>query len=322
LAQATSKELRKEKQMIRKLFITVIGLLLATVPTITSLHNAPHVSAKGQPVFLYLAYNETGASYSDYFAAARQLGEMLEERIGRKVVVKVPHGDPIRSNEQVVESFQKGKADIAGLQLFAYLVAHESANTEIVANSTYNGEPTYFAQFLAHDQTGFDELSDLDSINLCWVDPLSVSGYIVPSLMLKAEGVTEGSESWYVGNHVEVVRLIYQRDCEAGAAYVDAREPLLAELPDVYNIVQVIEVSPPIPNLYGFSVAESVSPDLRVSIGAALTEISLDEDGALLLQILGAQNLNQVDHSIFAGLESLIADTGMTPQDVWETYFH
>jgi len=309
--------------MIRKSFITMTGLLLATVLTITPLRNAPHVSAKGQPVFLYVAYNnETGASYSDYFAAVRQLGEMLEERIGRKVVVEVPQGDPIRSNEQVIEALQKGKVDIAGLQLFAYLVAHESATVEIVANSTYNGVPTYFSQFLTHDQTGFDELSDLDSINLCWVDPLSVSGYIVPSLMLKAGGFTEAPESRYVGSHVAVVRLIYQRECEAGAAYVDAREPLLAELPDVYDIVQVVEVSPPIPHPYSFSVAESVSPDLRVSIATALVEISQDEDGAMLLQILGAQNLNQVDHSIFAGLESLIADAGMAPQDVWDTYYH
>jgi phosphate/phosphite/phosphonate ABC transporter binding protein len=308
--------------MTYKSVITMTELLLATVLIITPLRNAPHVSAKGQPVFLYAVYNETGASYSDYFAAARQLGEMLGERIDRKVVVKVPQGDPILSNEKVINALQQGKVDIAGLQLFAYLVAHESANVEIVANSTYNGAPTYFSQFLAHDQTGFDELSDLDSINLCWVDPTSVSGYIVPSLMLKAGGVTEGLGSRYVGNHVAVVRLIYQRECEAGAGYVDAREPLLAELLDVYDIVQVVEVSPPIPHPYSFSVAENVSPDLRASIATALAEISLDEDGATLLQILGAQNLHQVDHSIFAGLESLIADAGMTPQDVWDTYYH
>ncbi len=68
------------------------------------------------------------------------------------------------------------------------------------------------------------------------------------------------------------------------------------------------------------SVADSVSPELRQSIATALVEISKDPQGAALFQALGIQGLVRVDHSIFTGLEDLIVDAGMTPQEVWDTY--
>jgi ABC-type phosphate/phosphonate transport system substrate-binding protein len=114
--------------------------------------------------------------------------------------------------------------------------------------------------------------------------------------------------------------MIYERSCDAGASYVDARDPLAWQFPDIYEVVPVIAVSPPIPNSHNFSVAEDISPELKLAIMTALLEISEDQEGVLLLQQLGFENIVQADHSIFAGLEALIFNAGLTPQEVWDTY--
>jgi len=309
--------------MIRKSSIINIGLLLAILFTITPLYTFQYVSAKGKPIFLYIAYHqELEVSYSDYYRTALELGQLLGEKIEREVVVKVPPGNTIGSNERVIKAHRKGKADVSGMQLFAYLVAYETAKVEIAVNSTYGGGSTFYSQFLTHDQTGFDKLDDLADQNFCWGEPLSVSGYIVPSLMLEAEGLTAGPDSQHYDSHVEVVQGLYYRSCVAGATYVDARGRLPAgEYPDVYEVVQVVEVSPPIPHT-GFSIAKNVPKKLRIAIATALVEISQDEDGAMLLQTLGYQDLSLVDHSLFNEIETLMANAGMTAQEVWDAYYH
>ncbi len=308
--------------MIRTSAIMKIGLLLTIVFAVTLLYNPQFVSAQGKPIFLYAAYNNltSAATYPDYFATVRQLGTMLQDKIGRTVVVIVPAGDYVSSNEQVIDALANGRADIASLQTFAYMIAHESTNVGIVANPTVNGEPGYPAEFLTHNQTGIYELKDLDGVNLCWVGRPSMSGYIIPSLMLKAGGFTAGPGSRFVGSQNQVVSLIYSRQCTAGAVYVDARVVLQTQHPDVFAVERVVAISPSIPNPYGFSVADSVSPELRQSIATALVEIAKDPQGATLFQALGIQGLVQVDHSIFTGLEDLIVNAGMTPQEVWDTY--
>jgi phosphonate transport system substrate-binding protein len=307
--------------MIRKTTKTKIRLLLAIVFIFSTLLTIQSAAAVEKPLFLYLAYSDTGLSYPEFFSSAQQLGQMLEEKIGRKVVAIVPHGDPKWSNDHVIRALRQGRADISGLARFAYLVAHDTANAELVVNSTLFGQVAYHAQIMTHNQTGYSDLSALNGVDICWGESISVSSYIVPSIMLKAAGVTPGTGSQFVGIHSTVVEMIYTRNCDAGASYADARNSLVGQYPDVFEVVQVIGVSPLIPNYSGFSVAEGTPMGLKSAITTALLEIAQDETGVVLLGKLGYQDIVQADHSIFVGLEELISNAGMTPQEVWDTYF-
>ena len=80
--------------------------------------------------------------------------------------------------------------------------------------------------------TGIKTLADLKGKTFARVDPLSTSGWIIPSLMLKAAGINAGTDMKIVdaGSHPAVVTAVYTGQADAGACFVDART-LIAEGP-------------------------------------------------------------------------------------------
>jgi phosphonate transport system substrate-binding protein len=170
---------------------------------------------------------------------------------------------------------------------------------------------------------------DLQGEQMCYVESLSTSGYIVPSIMLMAAGVDPFADADIVGSHSGVIEALYNRECEGGATYFDARV-LFDGYPEgepgyenVYDIVLPLELSPQIPN-DGFSFARHVPEDQQDAVVLALLDISETPEGLELLGIIsgGSQGLVQTDHSIYSGLEDLIANAGLSASEVWENYYH
>ena len=50
-------------------------------------------------------------------------------------------------------------------------------------------QPYYRGQFIARADSGITTLADLEGKTFCFVDPNSTSGYIVPNIILKANGI-------------------------------------------------------------------------------------------------------------------------------------
>ena len=304
--------------MDRNSTITKVIFLIAVVFVCTAVLSTRTATAGAEPLNLFIAYSDTGLSHEEFTIASGQLAEMLGEKLDRRVMAMVPPGDPNRSNDWVILAAQQGRADISGMRAFAYLVAHDTAGAEIIANSFRFGQNYYLSQIMTHDLTGFTELSDFDGVDFCWADPNSFSGYVIPSLVLQAAGVTPGPGSQFVAGHPAVIQMLYYHDCDAGASYVDVRDSIQGEFPDVYDVVPVIHVSPPIPN-DGFSVAADLSADWKMAIAAALLEISEDEAGLPLLEQLGFTTLVPTDQSLFAGVEELLSAAGISSQEFWDT---
>ncbi|MBI5840695.1 MAG: phosphate/phosphite/phosphonate ABC transporter substrate-binding protein [Chloroflexi bacterium] len=310
--------------MYRKSVFKSIALLLLAVLILATPQPVQSAGKGKAPISLYIAYNSNNIPYAEYFAAARQLGQMIEEKMGRNVVVKVPHGDWVTSHDKVIKAIQRDKADMAWLMWSAYMVTHDTANAQIAINPVYTGQTYYQAQILTHDQAGILDLADIEGRSICWVDPLSVSGYVIPSLMLMAANVTPEADPQFIGSHQGVVRVLYERQCDAGATFVDAREGLLEEFPDIYTVVPVVADSPPIPH-NGFAFAEDFPADQKDVIVQALVEISETEEGLELLKVItgpAIDRLTPVDHSIYSGMDTLFMEAGLTAEQVWETYYH
>ena len=310
--------------MYRKSIFKSIALVVLIVLILAATQPVQSAGQDKAPISLYIAYNSNNIPYAEYFATARQLGEMLEEKIGYTVVVKVPHGDWVSSHDKVIKAIQKDKADMAWLMWSAYMVAHDTANAQIAVNPVYTGQTYYQAQILTHDQTGILDLADIEGRSICWVDPLSASGYIIPSLMLMAANVMPETDPQFLGSHPNVVRALYEQQCDAGATFVDARETLLEELPDIYSVVPVVAISPPIPH-NGFAFAQNFPTNRRDAIVQALVEISETEEGLELLMVIIGPTLDRltpVDHSIYNGLDTLFMEANLTAEQVWETYYH
>jgi phosphonate transport system substrate-binding protein len=125
-----------------------------------------------------------------------------------------------------------------------------------------------------------NSLADLKGITFCRPDALSTSGWIIPSIDLRAAGVNIDTEitTKDTGSHDAAVAAVYGGECEAGASYVDARTRIEDESPDVMEVVQVIHQSVDIPN-DGVQYVSSLSRELRDQINTALLAIAETEAG-------------------------------------------
>jgi len=184
----------------------------------------------------------------------------------------------------VIEALQSDppSAHMASLATFAYVVAADRGVAESELVAVRYGRPFYDGQIIANADSGISQLSDLAGKSFARPDPLSTSGWIIPSLTMRAAGIdpdTDLSQVVDAGGHTGVVTAVYNGDVDAGATFVDARGNIEADFPDVYERVQVIEVSAPIPN-DGVQFHPSVPAEMREQIVEALLEIADDPDGA------------------------------------------
>ncbi len=172
-------------------------------------------------------------------------------------------------------------AQMSSLATFAYILAAERGCADAALVSVRYGSAVYNGQVFVQADSGIESIADLAGKTMCRPDPLSTSGWIIPSIELKAAGIdpeTDLAEIVDAGSHDASVAQVYEGNCDAGTSYVDARTNLEEDYPDVMDKVVVISVSADIPN-DGVQFSSSMSDDLKAQIVAALLEISSTEEG-------------------------------------------
>jgi phosphonate transport system substrate-binding protein len=212
-------------------------------------------------------------------AGGQAVADMIFERTGLVVEASVA-----TEYAGVIEALQSDppSAHIASLATFAYVVAADRGVAEAELVAVRFGRPFYDAQIIANVDSGIETLADLDGKSFARPDPLSTSGWIIPSLSLRGVGVdpdTDLSQIVDAGGHTGVVSAVYNGDVDAGATFVDARANIQEDFPDVMERVRVIEVSAPIPN-DGVQFHPSIEGEMREQIIQALLDIAATEEGA------------------------------------------
>ena len=129
-----------------------------------------------------------------------------------------------------IEAMGAGKAQIGFLNTFSILLAQSKYGIEpaLVALRTYKGklENFYQGQFIASKASGVKTIADLKGKTFCFVEPNSTSGYIIPQIVLKANGIDPEKDlkaTQNAGSHDNVAIAVYKGDCDAGSTFVDVR---------------------------------------------------------------------------------------------------
>ena len=206
-------------------------------------------------------------------------------------------------------------AHIASLATFAYIVASERGVAEVALVAQRYGSPSYTGQIFASVDSGIETLADLAGKSFCRVDPLSTSGWIIPSITIQAAGVDlESMDIVDAGSHDAAVAGVYNGDCDAGASFVDARANLEEDYPDVMDVVQVIEVSVDIPN-DGMQFHPDVPQELRDQIVDVLLHIHETEEGLAAIDAAYEwTELVEKDDSFYDPFRQVLDAAGVDPE--------
>lgn len=250
----------------------------------------------------------------DIIASADVIADLLSEKTG--YVIK---GNVATSYSAVIEAMGTGKAHMGTLATFAYILANQKYGVECALVSVRYGTAYYNGEIIAGADTGITKLEDLKDKTMCWVDATSASGYIVPRIMVMAAGVdpdTDLAQQIEVGSHDGVALAVYQGDCDAGACYIDARDKIEDDFPDVKEKTIVIAESPEIPN-DGLQFIKDFPPEMRENIVKAFLEIMDTEEGVEVMgKAYGWAAVTEKDDSFYDGFRAVLDASGIDVEEL------
>ena len=178
-----------------------------------------------------------------------------------------------------------GQVDVGWLAPFAYVLAHDKNNAQVILASVRQGSKTYRSQIIVRADSGINSIDQLRGKKFAFVDPASASGFLFPNAMLAKMGLdykTFFSDTIFAGGHDKVVIAVYNKQVDGGATFgqnvdsgppTDARTLVTSTLADVLQVVKPIATTDPIPN-------DTVS--VRNGLDASL--VKLITDGLLYVQ--------------------------------------
>jgi phosphonate transport system substrate-binding protein len=252
----------------------------------------------------------------EIIASGDQLAQMVSEKTG--LVVEANVGTDFAA---VREAMGAGQAHVGWLNTFNYVLANEKYDVDVGLVTERFGSTTYTGQFNVRADSGIGSLDDLEGKVMCWVDPNSTSGYIIPRIELMANGIdpdNDFSQTIETGSHNNSVTAVYNGDCDVGVSYADARSSIEEDFPDVKDVVVVLATTTDIPN-DSVSFAKDLDPEIRTQIVDALLEVSASDEGVEALNNLySIDALVAADDSFYDEFRADLSQAGMDIEELAE----
>ncbi|MGC9333454.1 MAG: phosphate/phosphite/phosphonate ABC transporter substrate-binding protein [Anaerolineae bacterium] len=295
--------------MKRSLWLVALALL--SLALVLAGCGEPELGTEDNPVVM--SFVPSGDT-QEIIASGDELAAMIEERTGLVIAANV--GTDFAA---VREAMCADQAQVGWLNTFNYVLANEKCGVDVGLVTERYGSSTYRGQIIVRADSGIETLTDLKGKVMCWVDPNSTSGYIIPRIHLAANGVdpdTDFAQTVEAGSHNNVVVQVYNGDCDAGATYDDARSSIQEDFPDVEEQVMILDYTGDIPN-DTVSFADGIPEDIRDQITTALLEIAQTEEGKAALNTLySIENLITAEDSFFDAFRADLSKAGLDIEEL------
>ena len=302
-------------------------------PVCDKLSNAPAAPAAGElgsadnPIVItFVPSGDTGKITT----AGTAIADCLSEMTGLNFEMEV--GTSFAAS---IEAMGAEKAQVGFLNTFSALLAgakygvtpslvaiRRYATNELDPDNALGDElqPFYKAQFIANVDSGINSFADLKGKTFCFVDPNSTSGYIIPRIILAANGINPDADfaaTQNAGSHPNVAIAVYQGDCDAGVTFInvltDASADLKATYPDIEEKVKVFAVSDRIPN-DGMQFIQSLDPELKSVIVQGMMAMAEDPGGkAVLKSLYNYDAFQEVDPAFYNEFLAVLVAAGVDP---------
>ncbi|MEK7285015.1 MAG: phosphate/phosphite/phosphonate ABC transporter substrate-binding protein [Chloroflexota bacterium] len=261
----------------------------------------PRLGSFDRPIIMAFVPSQDTARVS---SSGKAIAAFLEKTTALKWDVKVP-----TSYAATIEGMCAGQIDVAWLAPLSFVLAADKNCADVMLGTLRKNplsgklETTYDSQILVRADSGINDVKGLKGKKFAFVDPLSASGTLFPTLTVKQQGgedpKTFFSQTIFAGGHDKAVLALYQGQVDGAASFIDVRDDLEKTFPDIKQKTKRISTSGPIPN-DTVSVRKGFPAELRDKIQSALIEYSTGDDGKKTLKSLyNIDGLDKVDPKVF-----------------------
>ena len=204
----------------------------------------------------------------------------------------------------------------------ALLVLRKYSTNAVDPDAALKGqiEPFYKGQFITRVDSGIKKFADLKGKTFCFVDTNSTSGYIIPRIVLAANGInpdTDFKATTNAGSHNNVGLAVYKGDCDAGVTYIDvltdATANLAATYPDIATKVVAFADTDRIPN-DGVQFVKDLDKGIQTAVAAGLMAMAQDPGGnAVLKNLYTINGFQQIDSNYYDAFVGVLKAAGVDP---------
>lgn len=273
-------------------------------------------SADNPIVMMYLSPEE--AEFADIDAASEEIENLFHQEYPDLTIKLLP----TNNMDSIRDALCNGDAHVGLLDSFTYLeITQEGCPVEAGLVWSAYEDIKWGGEFLIRaSDTSIQEFADIEGKTLCVPDFISTSGWVIPSLEIKAalgDPEVVFREINEAGSHNDVPLAVYRGDCDVGTAYFDVRESM-TDYPNIMDDVIILAKTTfvPQPNI---TFSTELDPTLTDQLVTFF--ISLSRDNASLALISGyldtlvTQKLVEINDYYYADLRDLFERAGADPAD-------
>jgi phosphonate transport system substrate-binding protein len=185
----------------------------------------------------------------------------------------------------VIEAMRSKKIHMAHLTPFAYVLATQKPGLTPIATLGINGNPTmYHSIIFTNRQTGLKSMDDVraraKNLTLCFADPASTSGHLIPRAYLNSIGLNPDNafkESLFAGSHAASILSVKSGKVDVGCSTSElALEKLIREGIVKREDIVILWTSPPIVN-DAITVRSDLNKDFIKKVQAAYLDAAKDD---------------------------------------------
>jgi len=295
-----------------KSFFSVLAL--SVMLALSGCKNKGSVDGNGMPQTLVMGLVQTD-SFDEIKKVREQFRTYLEKKLGMPVEL-------IYSTDYngLIEALKSNKIHMANLPPFAYVIATRAMKLTPIVTLGNNGKPsTYHSVIVVKRNSSINSIADVKAhskaLTLCFSDPASTSGHLVPRGYLTTIGLnpdTAFKQTIFAGNHAAAVLSVKSGKIDVGCT-TDLVFKIMTKAKMLKDgDLKVIWTSDPIVG-DPIVVRADINPALTKKIQQAYLDMSKDEPEILhsyiklFLKDTAKRSYMVVQDSMYNGLRKIAA---------------
>lgn len=259
--------------------IAFILLSFFTITIINGCGNSSDLDANGVPHKLLIG-SYGGDNPAQTKGALEPFRAYLQKKLGMEVQFFYT-----TDYTAVIEALRSKKIHMAHLTPFAYVLATQKPGLEPIATLGINGQPTlYHSIIFTNHKTGLKSMDDVKarakSLTLCFADPASTSGHLIPRAYLNSIGLNPDNafkQTIFAGSHAASILSVKSEKVDVGCSTSElALDKLIREGIVKRDDIVILWTSPPIVN-DAITVRSDLNKDFIKKVQAAYLDAAKDD---------------------------------------------
>ena len=197
-------------------------LFLTAIFVFTGCHNKAELDANGMPGKLVIGVYAGGDNPNGLKSALVPLKDYLEKKLG--IEVEFNYSTDYTS---IIEALRAKKVHVAYLSPFSYVLASQKHDITPIVTVGEDGKPhMYHSVIFTNYNTHLNSMEDVKtrakSLTLCFADPASTSGHLIPRAYLVTLGLNPDNNAFkqtiFAGSHPASVLSVASGKIDVGCS--------------------------------------------------------------------------------------------------------